>query len=109
MLPFVKVDGTCPPCGRLVKLPPIEGFLVRVYEGKPMGCPLTKLAGCWWGPTAKGVRLRVADSRTGNHPEDDFTLLETIRRLCSVFGRRSHLGFKGETSESKGREPFSVS
>ncbi|GJY99643.1 hypothetical protein Tco_0517073, partial [Tanacetum coccineum] len=30
-------------------------------------------------PTAKGVGLRVADSHTGNHPEDDFTPLETIR------------------------------
>ncbi|GJY32323.1 fanconi anemia group J protein, partial [Tanacetum coccineum] len=54
-------------------------------------------------PTAKGVGLRVADSHTGNHPEDDFTPLETIRRLYIVFGRRSHLGFEGETSEPKGR------
>ncbi|GJW32059.1 hypothetical protein Tco_0052091 [Tanacetum coccineum] len=54
-------------------------------------------------PTAKTVGLRVADSHTGNHPKDDFTSLETIRRLCSVFGRRSHLGFEGETSEPKGR------
>ncbi|GKB96992.1 hypothetical protein Tco_0983129 [Tanacetum coccineum] len=59
-------------------------------------------------PTAKGVGLRVADSHTGNHPEDDFMPLKTIRRLCSVFGRRSHLGFEGETSEPKGREYFSV-
>nr|GEU97320.1 ribonuclease H-like domain-containing protein [Tanacetum cinerariifolium] len=29
---------------------------------------------------AKGVGLRVADSQTGNHHEDDFTPLETIRR-----------------------------
>ncbi|GJT26661.1 hypothetical protein Tco_0906936 [Tanacetum coccineum] len=56
-------------------------------------------------PTAKGVGLRVADSHTGNHPEDDFMPLETIQRLCSVFGRRSHLGFEGETSEPKGRPP----
>nr|GEU48612.1 putative reverse transcriptase domain, ribonuclease H-like domain protein [Tanacetum cinerariifolium] len=54
-------------------------------------------------PTAKGVGLRVVDSCTGNHPEDDFTPLKTIRMLCSVFGRRSHLGFDGETSELKGR------
>ncbi|GJX23488.1 hypothetical protein Tco_0227933 [Tanacetum coccineum] len=54
-------------------------------------------------PTAKGVDLRVADSHTGNHPEDDFTPLETIRRLCSVSGRRSHLGFEWETSKPKGR------
>nr|GEV09099.1 retrovirus-related Pol polyprotein from transposon TNT 1-94 [Tanacetum cinerariifolium] len=54
-------------------------------------------------PTAKGVGLRVANSRTGNHLEDDFTPLKTIRRSCSVFGRISHLGFEGETSEPKGR------
>ncbi|GJX42029.1 abscisic acid 8'-hydroxylase 2-like protein [Tanacetum coccineum] len=54
-------------------------------------------------PTVKGVGLRVVDSYTGNHPEDDFTPLETIQRLCSVFGRRSHLGFEGETFELKGR------
>nr|GEW16128.1 RNA-directed DNA polymerase homolog [Tanacetum cinerariifolium] len=35
----------------------------------------------------KGVGLRVVDSYTGNHREDDFTLLETIRRfLGSVMG-----------------------
>ncbi|GKB34187.1 zf-CCHC domain-containing protein [Tanacetum coccineum] len=54
-------------------------------------------------PTAKGVGLRMADSHIGNHPEDDFTPLETIRRSCSVFGRRSHLDFEGETSKPKGR------
>nr|GEW45963.1 integrase, catalytic region, zinc finger, CCHC-type, peptidase aspartic, catalytic [Tanacetum cinerariifolium] len=54
-------------------------------------------------PTTKGVGLQVMDSYTGNHPEDDFMPLETIRRSCSVFRRRSHLGFKGETSEPKGR------
>ncbi|GKD43599.1 hypothetical protein Tco_1268244, partial [Tanacetum coccineum] len=31
--------------------------------------------------TAKGVNLRVADSHTGNHHEDGFTSLETIRRF----------------------------
>ncbi|GJT29379.1 hypothetical protein Tco_0909654 [Tanacetum coccineum] len=40
------------------------------------------------GPPAKGVGLRVADSLTGNHPEDDFTLLETIRRSHSIIGKR---------------------
>nr|GEV08527.1 hypothetical protein [Tanacetum cinerariifolium] len=55
------------------------------------------------GPTAKGVGLRVADSRTGNHLEDDFTPFETIRRLCCVFGRSSYLGFEGETFEPKWR------
>nr|GEW52983.1 reverse transcriptase domain-containing protein [Tanacetum cinerariifolium] len=54
-------------------------------------------------PTAMVVGLRVADSRTGYHLEDDFTPLKTIRRLYSIFGRRSYLGFEGETSEPKGR------
>ncbi|GJU59648.1 hypothetical protein Tco_1237414 [Tanacetum coccineum] len=54
-------------------------------------------------PTAKGVGLPVADSRTVNHSKDDFTPLETIQRLYSVFGRRSYLGFEGETFEPKGR------
>nr|GEV89784.1 hypothetical protein [Tanacetum cinerariifolium]GEW29826.1 hypothetical protein [Tanacetum cinerariifolium] len=31
--------------------------------------------------TAKGMGLRVVDSLTGNHHEDDFTPLETIRRV----------------------------
>ncbi|GKC78485.1 hypothetical protein Tco_1129259 [Tanacetum coccineum] len=31
-------------------------------------------------PTAKGIGLRVPDSHTSNHLEDDFTLLETIQR-----------------------------
>ncbi|GKB64007.1 hypothetical protein Tco_0920193 [Tanacetum coccineum] len=47
-------------------------------------------------PTAKYVGLCVADSHTGNHPEDGFTPLETIRRLLVVIRRRSHLGFEGE-------------
>ncbi|GJX95218.1 hypothetical protein Tco_0349804 [Tanacetum coccineum] len=55
-------------------------------------------------PTAKGVGLRVADSHTGNHPEDGFTPLETIRRLLVVIGRRSHSGFEGEAFEPKRRK-----
>ncbi|GKC41562.1 hypothetical protein Tco_1059284, partial [Tanacetum coccineum] len=31
--------------------------------------------------TAKGMGLRMADSHTGNHHEDDFTPPETIRRF----------------------------
>ncbi|GJV02679.1 retrovirus-related pol polyprotein from transposon TNT 1-94 [Tanacetum coccineum] len=49
--------------------------------------------------SAKGVGLRVTDSHTGNHPEDDFTPLETIRRLLVVIRRRSYSGFQGETFE----------
>nr|GEZ53121.1 hypothetical protein [Tanacetum cinerariifolium] len=51
----------------------------------------------------RDVGLDVAESRTGNHPKDDFTPLETIQRLCGVFGRRSHLGFEGESSMPNGR------
>ncbi|GKD85047.1 hypothetical protein Tco_1356201, partial [Tanacetum coccineum] len=43
----------------------------------------------------------MVNSHTGNHPEDDFTPLETIRRLLVVIGRRSHLGFDGETFEPR--------
>nr|GEX95576.1 retrovirus-related Pol polyprotein from transposon TNT 1-94 [Tanacetum cinerariifolium] len=61
------------------------------------------LASWYEEPTAKGVGLHVTDSHTGNHPKDNFMSLETIQRLYSVFGRRSHLGFEGETSKPKGR------
>ncbi|GKD19447.1 hypothetical protein Tco_1208605, partial [Tanacetum coccineum] len=54
-------------------------------------------------PTAKGVGLRVADSYTGNHPEDGFTPLETIRRLLVAIGRRSHSGFEWEAFEPERR------
>ncbi|GJT37162.1 hypothetical protein Tco_0937027 [Tanacetum coccineum] len=37
-------------------------------------------------PTTKGVGLRVASSHTGNHREDDFTPLETIRRFLGANG-----------------------
>ncbi|GJZ67730.1 hypothetical protein Tco_0630970, partial [Tanacetum coccineum] len=36
---------------------------------------------CLGGPTTKGVGLCMASSYTGNHREDDFTPLETIRRF----------------------------
>ncbi|GKC23561.1 hypothetical protein Tco_1025711 [Tanacetum coccineum] len=41
------------------------------------------------GGTVKGVGLRVANSHTSNHYEDDFTPLETIRRFLGVIGSRS--------------------
>ncbi|GJS67292.1 hypothetical protein Tco_0681856 [Tanacetum coccineum] len=58
---------------------------------------------CHRRPTAKGVGLRVADSDTGNHPEDGFMPLETIRRLLVVIGRRSYPDFKGEAFEPERR------
>ncbi|GKB14625.1 hypothetical protein Tco_0848548, partial [Tanacetum coccineum] len=53
----------------------------------------------------EGVRLRVADSYTGNHPEGGFTSFKTIRRLLVVIGKRSHSGFEWETFEPKRRYP----
>ncbi|GJZ05132.1 hypothetical protein Tco_0538407 [Tanacetum coccineum] len=44
--------------------------------------------------TAKGVSLRVADSHAGNHREDGFTPLETIRFL-GIIKSRSHSSSKG--------------
>ncbi|GJU46511.1 hypothetical protein Tco_1203777 [Tanacetum coccineum] len=50
-------------------------------------------------PPTKGVGLRVADSYTGNHPEDDFTPLETIRRAYSVNREKFPFELEGETFE----------
>ncbi|GJU04926.1 zf-CCHC domain-containing protein [Tanacetum coccineum] len=54
------------------------------------------------GHTAKGVELRVADSHTGNHHEDDFTPLETIRRFMGIIGSRSLSSSKGRPSSRRG-------
>ncbi|GJT19869.1 reverse transcriptase domain-containing protein [Tanacetum coccineum] len=37
----------------------------------------------------KGVGLRVVDSHTGNHRQDDFTPLETIQRFLDIIESRS--------------------
>nr|GEW33905.1 hypothetical protein [Tanacetum cinerariifolium] len=57
-------------------------------------------------PPAKGVGLRVADSHTGNHPEDDFTPLENIRRSYSVIRERISFELEGETFKPE-REDYS--
>ncbi|GKB23556.1 hypothetical protein Tco_0862957, partial [Tanacetum coccineum] len=54
-------------------------------------------------PPAKGVGLRVADFHTGNHPEDDFTPLETIRRSYSVIIEKIPFELEGETFELERR------
>ncbi|GKA35911.1 hypothetical protein Tco_0722402 [Tanacetum coccineum] len=63
------------------------------------------------GHTAKGVGLRVADSHTGNHHENDFTPLETIQRFLSVIGvdpfRARRGGLQAE-SGGKSSEAFLV-
>ncbi|GJR20218.1 hypothetical protein Tco_0968745 [Tanacetum coccineum] len=47
-----------------------------------------------------GVRgLRMADSHTGNHPEDDFTPLETIRRSNSTIRKKIPFELEGEAFE----------
>ncbi|GJX39006.1 hypothetical protein Tco_0252309 [Tanacetum coccineum] len=50
-------------------------------------------------PPAKGVGLRVADSHTGNHHEDDFTPLETIQRSYSVIREKIPFELERETFE----------
>ncbi|GJS92059.1 ribonuclease H-like domain, reverse transcriptase, RNA-dependent DNA polymerase [Tanacetum coccineum] len=50
---------------------------------------------CLGRPIAKGVGLRVASYHTGNHREDDFTPLETIRRFLGVIESKSLLSSKG--------------
>ncbi|GKA90303.1 hypothetical protein Tco_0812173 [Tanacetum coccineum] len=53
-------------------------------------------------PPAKGVGLRVADSHTGNHPEDDWPL-ETIRRPYSIIRKRILFELEREAFEPEGR------
>ncbi|GKA88963.1 hypothetical protein Tco_0810775 [Tanacetum coccineum] len=48
------------------------------------------------------IGLRVANSHTGNHREDDFTLLETIRRFLGVTGSRSLSSSEGRHSSRIG-------
>ncbi|GJT05371.1 hypothetical protein Tco_0839833 [Tanacetum coccineum] len=45
---------------------------------------------------AKGMSLRVADSHTGNHHEDRFTPLETIRMLLSIIWEKISFELEGE-------------
>nr|GEW19972.1 putative reverse transcriptase domain-containing protein [Tanacetum cinerariifolium] len=45
--------------------------------------------------------LRVADSHTGNHPEDDFTPLEIIQRPYSVIRKRIPFELEWQTFEPK--------
>ncbi|GJX76243.1 hypothetical protein Tco_0323054 [Tanacetum coccineum] len=45
----------------------------------------------------------MADSYTGNHPEDDFTPLETIQRSHGVIGKRIPFELEGEAFEPESR------
>ncbi|GJW30500.1 hypothetical protein Tco_0047375 [Tanacetum coccineum] len=48
-------------------------------------------------------RLRMADSHAGNHLEDDFTQLETIRRYNSTFGKKIPFELEEEAFELERR------
>ncbi|GKB00337.1 hypothetical protein Tco_0828330 [Tanacetum coccineum] len=52
--------------------------------------------------TVKGVGLRVADSHTRNHREDNFTPLETIQRVLGIVGSRSISRSNGRPSSRRG-------
>ncbi|GJT60570.1 putative RNA-directed DNA polymerase, eukaryota, reverse transcriptase zinc-binding domain protein [Tanacetum coccineum] len=52
--------------------------------------------------TAKGVGLCVASSHTGNHREDDFMLLETIRRFLGIIESKYLSSWKGRPSSWRG-------
>ncbi|GKD55284.1 hypothetical protein Tco_1288671 [Tanacetum coccineum] len=56
--------------GRRRRLHPLGEYVITLYTN---------------GHTPKGVGLRVVDSHTGNHREDDFTPLETFRGFLSAF------------------------
>ncbi|GJW25339.1 hypothetical protein Tco_0039150 [Tanacetum coccineum] len=53
--------------------------------------------------TMKGMGLRVADSHTGNHHEDGFTPLETIRRLLSIIWEKILFELEGIPSIQRER------
>ncbi|GKB31168.1 hypothetical protein Tco_0870569 [Tanacetum coccineum] len=54
------------------------------------------------GSTTRVVGLRVANSYTGNHREDDFTPLETIRRFLGAIKSRSLSSLEGRPSSRIG-------
>ncbi|GJW21396.1 hypothetical protein Tco_0032018 [Tanacetum coccineum] len=81
----------------------------KVYAGDIYGDHVVSCAGivhikdcCVKDLTAKGVGLRLADSRTSNHHEDGFTPLETIRRFLGMFGSISYTSLKGRPSSRRG-------
>ncbi|GKC79353.1 ribonuclease H-like domain-containing protein [Tanacetum coccineum] len=55
------------------------------------------------------IGLRVADSHTGNHPEDDFMPLKTIRRSHGAIRKRIPFDLEGEDFEPKRRDEEDLS
>ncbi|GJS33211.1 hypothetical protein Tco_0531593 [Tanacetum coccineum] len=118
---IAKSRITCDNTNRNTKLSEAHGVSLRITSGvrvmkyagtwkalverENMGLDLTKSDLC---PSfvkdhpAKGVGLCVADSHTGNHREDSFTPLETIRRFLGKFKSRSLSSLKGRPSSWKG-------
>ncbi|GJR23928.1 hypothetical protein Tco_0972455, partial [Tanacetum coccineum] len=54
------------------------------------------------GHITKGVELHVADFHTGNHREDDFSPLETIRRFSAIIRSKSLSSLKGRPLSRRG-------
>ncbi|GKA79827.1 hypothetical protein Tco_0786423 [Tanacetum coccineum] len=54
-------------------------------------------------PWRESFGLRVADSHTGNHCEDGFTPLKTIRRFSSIIWEKIPFKLEGEASEPERR------
>ncbi|GJU42608.1 putative RNA-directed DNA polymerase [Tanacetum coccineum] len=59
------------------------------------------------GGIVRGVGLRVVNSHTGNHREDNFTALETIQKFLGIIGSRSLSSLEGRpSSRIRGLESF---
>ncbi|GJT29433.1 hypothetical protein Tco_0909708 [Tanacetum coccineum] len=83
-----------------------DGFAKKsLVDRENVGFDLTKYDLCTSfieALTAKGMGLRVADSHTGNHREDGFTPLETIRRFLGLIGSRSLSSSNRRPSNQRG-------
>ncbi|GJX61459.1 hypothetical protein Tco_0294359 [Tanacetum coccineum] len=66
-----------------------KSVILEVFHDLRGDCRVVYHDLCLGRPTAKGVGLRVESSHTGNHREDDFTPLETIRRFLGIIGSKS--------------------
>ncbi|GJS38722.1 hypothetical protein Tco_0563765 [Tanacetum coccineum] len=70
------------------RLHPLGGYVITLYRNGKLHTRVTVTLVSEAEVSSKGVGLRVADSHTGNHGEDDFTPLETFRetyvRICDA-------------------------
>ncbi|GKE72299.1 hypothetical protein Tco_1534340 [Tanacetum coccineum] len=73
--------------GRKHRLHPLGDYIITLYTNGKLCIRVTvMLVSGTKVHTPKGVGFRVADSHTGNHPEDDFTPPETFEGFPSAFG-----------------------